>query len=167
MAWSDIIWDIEWDASAGPCEDCENLQDKVDDASHQLSDANKALDCEQDRAAYYKSELKKYQKPQSDTKEVTMSQPKAAPAPPVASSLRMMLDSPIKENLNERTILGTMERISLDTLLASQAASISYAGDKIITQQLLDVTAHRDHDEFMDDLREDAGYNPELGDHRL
>ena len=96
-----------------------------------------------------------------------MSQPKAAPAPPVASSSGMMLDSPIKENPNERTILGTMERISLDTLPASQAVSISYAGDKIITQQLLDVTAHRDHDEFMDDLREDAGYNPKLGDRRL
>ena len=96
-----------------------------------------------------------------------MSQPKAAPAPLVASSSRMMLDFPIKENLNERTILGTMERISLDVLLASQAVSISYTGDKIITQQLLDVMAYRDHDEFMDDLREDAGYNPELGDHRL
>ena len=123
MAWPDIIRDIEWDASAGPCEDCENLQDQVDNASHQLSDANKALDCEQDRAAYYKSELKKYQKLQSDTKEVTMSQPKAAPAPPVASSLRMMLDSPIKENPNERTILGTMERINMGEPPLLQAGS--------------------------------------------
>ena len=108
VAWPDIIRDIEWDTLAGPHEDCENLQDEVDDLHHQLSDANKALNHEQDRAAYYKSELKKYQKPQSDTKDVMMSQPKAAPAPPVASSSQMMLDSPIKENPNERTILGTV-----------------------------------------------------------
>ena len=66
-----------------------------------------------------------------------MSQPKAAPTPPVASSSRMMLDSPVKENPNEREILGTTERISLDTLPASQAVSISCAGDKIITHRLL------------------------------
>ena len=42
VTWPDIIWDIEWDASAGPHEDCENLQDKVDDLRRQLSDANKA-----------------------------------------------------------------------------------------------------------------------------
>ena len=70
-----------------------------------------------------------------------MSQPKAAPVPPVASSSQMMLDSSIKENPNERKILGTMERISLDTLPVSQAASISYVGDKIITHRLLDITA--------------------------
>ena len=78
-----------------------------------------------------------------------------------------MLDSPIKENPNDRKILGTMESISLDTLPASQAVSISYAGDNIITHRLLDITAPQDHDKFMDDLREEAGYNPELGDHRL
>ena len=42
VAWPDIIRDIEWDASAGPCEDCKNLQDEVDDLHRQLSDANKA-----------------------------------------------------------------------------------------------------------------------------
>ena len=167
MAWPNIIRDIEWDASAGSREDCENLQDEIDDLHHQLSDASKALDREQGRAAYYKSELKKYQKPQSDTTEVMMSQPKATPIPLVALSSRMMLDSPIKENPNDREILGMTERISLDTLPASQAASISYVGDKVITHRLLDITAPRDHDEFMDDLREEAGYDPELGDRRL
>ena len=92
-----------------------------------------------------------------------MSQPKAAPTPPVASPSWMMLNSPVKENPNEREILGTMERNSLDMLPASQAASISYAGDKIITHRLLDIKASQDHDEFMDELREEVGYDPELG----
>ena len=30
VAWPDIIRDIEWNTSAGPHEDCENLQDEVD-----------------------------------------------------------------------------------------------------------------------------------------
>ena len=78
-----------------------------------------------------------------------------------------MLDSPIKENPNDRGITGPSERISLNMLPASQAASISYTGGNVITQRLLDITAPRDHDEFMEDLREEVGYDPELGDLRI
>ena len=48
VAWPDIIRDIAWDTLAGPRKDCENLQDEIDDLCHQLNEANKAFDCEQD-----------------------------------------------------------------------------------------------------------------------
>ena len=180
MAWPGIIHDIEDDATAGICEDYDNLQYNYDQLRKQLDDTRKDLDLEKDRSAHLKSELKKYQSSRSDAPcpvskpRLTTTPPTVPPShtalnqppavslrmtldqPPVASSSQVMLEKTPKRSFGKRKMIGTDEIIDLDMLPEAQAASIATLSGPV-SQYQLDMFAPVDDGEaFIQDLHDEV-----------